>query len=560
ARQRAGAPARGRAVRARPRPLRAPLGRRGARVHGEARAAARYLRPRRRRVRTARLHAHRPLANRRGAAPREPRSVQQPGNARALRDADRQRRAHDRGAPRRRGARDSRPEERRAHHRHARARDPAQAPRRRGARAGRARRPLSADALPDHRRGAGAPRTRAACRAARRGRAARLGRTARPRGRAQRALALPRDGHAQRGRGLRGRVRGGDGLRRAGDRLPGRERPRGDRRAGRGDAAGTAEGPRRARRHGDEGARGRRRPRRRRTRDRGRELLLGALRTGHGGRLRARHRRGPEVKPAALITNRVSDYRREPFELLAGEANVKVIAWDEGRLTQLGAVREAASGRYRAVICGLGGRIALPGSYAAARRRRIPFVLWASIWGHPRTAAHALSYLPTRHLYRHADAVVTYGPHVSEYVEARRGGRGNVIEAPQAVSAEEFGNEIAPELRRHARMHAGAPGEGGFLALFVGRLVREKGVRVLLDAWRRADLGEGSVLALAGEGPLRAEVERAGPDVEALGFVPRDHLPSLYAAADVLVLPSIRTETFLEPWGLVVNEAMHQGT
>jgi glycosyltransferase involved in cell wall biosynthesis len=28
----------------------------------------------------------------------------------------------------------------------------------------------------------------------------------------------------------------------------------------------------------------------------------------------------------------------------------------------------------------------------------------------------------------------------------------------------------------------------------------------------------------------------------------------------VLVLPSIRTATFTEPWGLVVNEAMHQGT
>jgi glycosyltransferase involved in cell wall biosynthesis len=26
------------------------------------------------------------------------------------------------------------------------------------------------------------------------------------------------------------------------------------------------------------------------------------------------------------------------------------------------------------------------------------------------------------------------------------------------------------------------------------------------------------------------------------------------------VLPSIPTATFLEPWGLVVNEAMHQGT
>jgi glycosyltransferase involved in cell wall biosynthesis len=45
-----------------------------------------------------------------------------------------------------------------------------------------------------------------------------------------------------------------------------------------------------------------------------------------------------------------------------------------------------------------------------------------------------------------------------------------------------------------------------------------------------------------------------------LGHVDSDRLPALYAAADVLVLPSIRTATFTEPWGLVVNEAMHQGT
>ena len=265
------------------------------------------------------------------------------------------------------------------------------------------------------------------------------------------------------------------------------------------------------------------------------------------------------MRPACLITNVVSDYRREPFELLSREANVEVIAWDEGHTTQLDAARRAGSGRYRAVICGLGGRFALPGSYLGARRAGVPFVLWASLWGHPRTPAHVASYLPTLYLYRRADAVVTYGSQVSRYVGARRGGRGNVFEAPQAVSADEFGKEISEQLRLHARVHAGAPAEEGFLALFVGRLVREKGVRVLLDAWRRAQLGEGAVLALAGEGPLRAEVERAGPDVQALGFVPRDHLPSLYAAADVLVLPSVRTETFLEPWGLVVNEAMHQG-
>ena len=36
-------------------------------------------------------------------------------------------------------------------------------------------------------------------------------------------------------------------------------------------------------------------------------------------------------------------------------------------------------------------------------------------------------------------------------------------------------------------------------------------------------------------------------------------LRNLYAASDVLVLPSIPTRTFREPWGLVVNEAMNRG-
>ncbi len=35
-------------------------------------------------------------------------------------------------------------------------------------------------------------------------------------------------------------------------------------------------------------------------------------------------------------------------------------------------------------------------------------------------------------------------------------------------------------------------------------------------------------------------------------------LRNFYAAADVLVVPSIPTPTFREPWGLVVNEAMNR--
>jgi glycosyltransferase involved in cell wall biosynthesis len=241
------------------------------------------------------------------------------------------------------------------------------------------------------------------------------------------------------------------------------------------------------------------------------------------------------VKPVALVTGEVSEYRREPFRLLDEAEGVEVLAHSE--LGERAAARRVASGGYRAVIAGLGGRVALPATYVAARRRGIPFVLWASLWAHPRTAAHALSYLPTVQLYRRADAVVTYGPHVSDYVRRHRRS-GNVFEAPQASTM--------PPAER-------AP-HNGFRLLFAGRLEHEKGFDLLLDAWRRADV-DGELL-VAGSGPIAP----SGPAVRGLGQVARDDLPELYASADALVLPSVRTATFLEPWGLVVNEAMQQGT
>ena len=258
-----------------------------------------------------------------------------------------------------------------------------------------------------------------------------------------------------------------------------------------------------------------------------------------------------DERPVALLTNVVPDYRREPFRMLDEAEGVDVIAWAEPGASQRAAVRKIASGRYRAVIAGLGGRLALPGAYAAARRAHIPFVLWASMWDHPRTLAHRLSWLPTRAIYRGADAVVTYGPHVTRYVERQRGNT-NVFEARQAVDQEHFGKPIADDARKAARARANAPDDDTFLALFAGRLETEKGIDVLTEAWRRADLGNDAQLAFAGSGPLNPP--------NSIGQVQKQDLPALYAAADALVLPSIRTATFTEPWGLVCNEAMHQGT
>lgn len=207
--------------------------------------------------------------------------------------------------------------------------------------------------------------------------------------------------------------------------------------------------------------------------------------------------------------------------------------------------RLAASGRFRAVVAGLSGRLAPAAAWAGARRAGVPFVLWATMWAHPRTPAHALSYLPVRHLYRHADAVVTYGPHVSAYVEGK-GAPGPVLVAPQSVDGA-FWEAPTPARRL-------AP----FQVCFAGRLQAEKGAAVLAGAWRRTGLqAPEAALAVAGHGPLSDELLQAGATV--LGASSLRSVRALYAGSDVVVLPSLATRAFREPWGLTVNEAFHRG-
>jgi glycosyltransferase involved in cell wall biosynthesis len=116
---------------------------------------------------------------------------------------------------------------------------------------------------------------------------------------------------------------------------------------------------------------------------------------------------------------------------------------------------------------------------------------------------------------------------------------GQVFEAPQSVDPAFWGAPATPARR------------GDFQVLFAGRLAPEKGVDVLLQAHQ-----EGT-LVLAGDGPLKAAAQAAGAVV--LGPQAATDLRNSYAGSDVVVVPSVPTRDFLEPWGLVVNEAFHQG-
>ncbi len=278
----------------------------------------------------------------------------------------------------------------------------------------------------------------------------------------------------------------------------------------------------------------------------------------------------------ALVTNYLTGYRLPLYERLAARIGLEVLcvgggeryipAWFADLEGQLGtapfpARRIAAptelyarAGDYDVVIAGIAGGLAPFAAYAGARRRRRGFVLWASVWAQPRSAAHLLALPASRWIYRHADAVLAYGAHAERFIAPFRTSPDDIFIAPQAVEADLFGRQVsAEEITAFRAEHGLGPGP---LALFSGRLVPEKGVGVLLDAWSR--LGADATLVIAGDGPL-AERAAATPRVALLGPVARTALPVAYAAAVCAVLPSIPTPRFREPWGLVCNEAMHQG-
>jgi glycosyltransferase involved in cell wall biosynthesis len=103
--------------------------------------------------------------------------------------------------------------------------------------------------------------------------------------------------------------------------------------------------------------------------------------------------------------------------------------------------------------------------------------------------------------------------------------------------------------------------------LFVGRLVRKKGVDLLLDAFACiADQHPDLTVVVAGDGPERAALEAQagslgiGGRVQFLGSVRNDHLPDLYRRATAAVFP-FRQEASgdQEGFGLVVVEAMGCG-
>jgi glycosyltransferase involved in cell wall biosynthesis len=178
-----------------------------------------------------------------------------------------------------------------------------------------------------------------------------------------------------------------------------------------------------------------------------------------------------------------------------------------------------------------------------------------------------------------ADAAVVYvgSKHIREVLEEVVGHVDRVHEVPPGVDTEEFRPEpretalpaLLEEARRDPPNRGNAnerlPDEGNaerleaFLAsdeptvLYFGKLLRNKGVHLLLEALRRVD----ARAVIVGFGDYREELEAmAGDRVLFTGPLEHRHLVHLIPLTDVTAVPSI----FPEAFGMVAAEAAAGGS
>jgi len=201
-----------------------------------------------------------------------------------------------------------------------------------------------------------------------------------------------------------------------------------------------------------------------------------------------------------------------------------------------------------------------------AWRTRLPLLFRAETTDHAVTRTTGRNWLrdsALRLLYRRFERVLYIGERSLHHYQ-RLGVPGHkLIFSPYCVDTASFACEETSraKLRGEGRRELGVT-DPDLVLLFAGKISERKGPDVLLRAVRELpeSLRSRMCVCFLGDGQLKAhmeEVAAAAPAVRArfLGFQNQTQLSRYYHAADLLVLPSRRGET----WGLVVNEALHHG-
>lgn len=188
---------------------------------------------------------------------------------------------------------------------------------------------------------------------------------------------------------------------------------------------------------------------------------------------------------------------------------------------------------------------------ASCRARRRALVVFSELTPHSEPELSPGRLRLHRFLARRVDGFVVASSAGRRRLEAMGVEAGRVEVALQSADVARFQDAGSARNGRDA--------DGPLRVLAVGRLVPDKNLGALIEAFAGAGLEPGEAeLELCGSGPLEAELRalaaRLGVAVRFRGYAPPGELPALYARAGALALVSS-----YEPFGVTAREAAAAG-
>lgn len=190
---------------------------------------------------------------------------------------------------------------------------------------------------------------------------------------------------------------------------------------------------------------------------------------------------------------------------------------------------------------------------------KISFFIWDNLARVPRFPLNVIKRKLNRYSLRKADLVVCGNKDGELLLREKKGYEGRTAVLPQlGLEPVRYVNPQTNSIRSELQIPVDIPMIG-----FVGRLVPEKGVSLLLEALHRLKDLKWRVL-IVGSGPLEGEItgkwqQMFGDRLVFRKAVPHADVPAYMRAMDIFVLPSYTTPAWKEQFGLVLAEAMLAG-
>ncbi len=192
-----------------------------------------------------------------------------------------------------------------------------------------------------------------------------------------------------------------------------------------------------------------------------------------------------------------------------------------------------------------------PWAIMRARKTRLPFALAYEKTEHTERNCPWWRRVYRMFINKLVDLYLVNGSLSRQYLRKVIHANQPIIEGVMAADSQNMGSRVQRSKKQGNSID-------GLVYLFVGRLIKLKGVDHLIRAWsKHIMVNPKDILYIVGDGPemvLLKTISQNTPSIHFEGNVDYDSIHNYYARADVFVIPTLE-----DNWSLVVPEAMACG-